>query len=127
MYRVCRYASVVQRTISDPERVTVHEQVDRLEVWLVKGRLNIVAAPGPCRVEVNNPGGRKLRLTTEKGRLRLSHHNGPRWLARLSWWRRSRLRCEVTIGVPPQISSTSRVASSRPGSVSAGSTERSSR
>ncbi|MBB5871811.1 hypothetical protein F4553_005190 [Allocatelliglobosispora scoriae] len=82
--------------------MTIHEPVDRLEVWLVKGRLNIVAAPGPCRVEVNDSGGTKLRLTADNGRLRLRHGRGRRWLAHLSWRRWAKRRSEITIGVPPQ-------------------------
>lgn len=109
MYRVRRYALAVRRTINDPERVTILEPIDRLEVWLVNGRLNIVAAPGPCRVEVNSSGGKPLQLDVEHGRLRVRHLRAPWWAGVFWWWARMRFRCEVTIGVPPQVFANLRV------------------
>lgn len=100
----------MQRTITEPERFTISEPVDRLEVWLVAGRLNIVAAPGPCRVEVNATGPRRLHVEVKGSRLRVRHLAGPWWTGFLRWWGRSGYRCDITIGVPAQVFAELRLA-----------------
>jgi len=107
MYRVCRYSCRVQRTITEPERITITEPVDRLEAWLRAGRITVVAAPGPARIEITTVG-KPLRIDVEHGRLRI-RDGWQWWTAYLGRWHRNRHRSEITIAVPPQVHANLRV------------------
>jgi DUF4097 and DUF4098 domain-containing protein YvlB len=98
----------VRRTITDPERITITEPVDRLEACLLAGRVTVVAAPGPCRVEVTR-AGRPLRIDVEHGRLRIRDSDGPWWAMYLRWGGRDKQRTDITIAVPPHVHANLRV------------------
>ncbi|MGK5521604.1 DUF4097 family beta strand repeat-containing protein [Micromonospora sp. URMC 107] len=92
-------------TVHAPQRITLDGPVDRLDVHLLSGRLNVVATDGPPRVDVTRVGRRPVLVEHRDGRLsvrqqrrwRLSDHVF--WLGPLS-----RLpRVDVSVAVPPDV------------------------
>src|SRR5262245_8659131 len=106
MYRGRR--AMGEWSISEPRRLDFDEPVNRLDVRLVSGRLNVVGSDGPSRLEVAAVGSKPLIATLQNGALRLGYEDFPatwaKWSGPLWWFRygRQRYRCEVSIAVPPQ-------------------------
>ncbi|WP_190251210.1 DUF4097 family beta strand repeat-containing protein [Dactylosporangium sucinum] len=92
------------RVIRQPERVMLDGPVERLEVTIVAGRLNVVATEGPPRVEVTAIGRKPLTVRHDAGTLHVGHP-GPalRRRGRLAALFGRRFRTDVAIAVPPQV------------------------
>ncbi|MFB9235368.1 DUF4097 domain-containing protein [Plantactinospora siamensis] len=90
-------------TIDGPQRLTLAEPVDRLDVSLISGRLNVVGADGPCRVEVTQGQRTSLRVEARDGRLSVRQERPSTWSG-LLWWllMARRIRAHVSVAVPPQ-------------------------
>lgn len=87
--------------ITEPQRLALDEEVKDLSVSLVGGRLNVVGADGPARVEVSSIGDRSLTVTVdEAGTLTIAHENLPKWPGLLWWLFANRFRVDVSVVVP---------------------------
>lgn len=87
---------------TEPHRLVLDEPVTSLDVNLIAGRINIVAADGPARVEVTRVGSRPVHVAHVDGRLTVRQERLPRWPG-LFWWLTQagrRMRCDVSIAVP---------------------------
>ncbi|GAB7043685.1 hypothetical protein JCM9533A_75360 [Catenuloplanes niger JCM 9533] len=75
----------------------------RLEVSLLAGRLTVIGADGPARIEVSKVGGRALRVDLEGGVLRVRQEEVGAWFGLLSWIMQlaKRIAVDVSIAVPP--------------------------
>ncbi|MEV4758303.1 DUF4097 family beta strand repeat-containing protein [Micromonospora sp. NPDC049559] len=92
-------------TIKEPERLTLDGPVDRLDVYLITGRLNVVGTDGPARVEITRTGRQPLTVEHTDGRLGIRHPRVPKWPG-LFWWLWQigrRYRVDVSIAVPAQV------------------------
>ncbi len=91
--------------IEQPERLTIDGDVTGLDVNLVSGRLNVVAADGPARVEVTAMGRKRLLVRHENGVLHVRHDESHKW-PRFIWWLghlARRYRADVSIAVPRDV------------------------
>ncbi len=86
--------------IAEPTRLELKEDVRDLQVHLVGGRINVVGADGPARVEVSAIGERPVTVTLEDGRLRISYGAFPKWPGLLWWLFHSRFKVDVSVMVP---------------------------
>jgi hypothetical protein len=89
-------------TVDGPRRLTIDEAVDRLDVHLVSGRLNVVGTDGPARVEVTRSSRTPLVIEHRDGRLSVRHERTPRWPGIL-WWLLQlgrRFRVEISVAIP---------------------------
>ena len=86
--------------ISGPERLTLEGDVTALNVSLVAGRLNVVGADGPARVEVAAIGERPVDVTFEDGVLTVAHEFPTGWPGFMWWLFGSRFKIDVSIVVP---------------------------
>lgn len=92
-------------TVDGPQRLTVDEPVSRLDVYLISGRLNVVATDGPARVEITHAGRKPIIVEQRDGRLSLRHERMPGWPG-LLWWVSQlgrRFRVDVSIAIPPHV------------------------
>jgi hypothetical protein len=92
-------------TVASPQRLSFREPVERLDVRLISGRLNVVGTDGPARLEVTSIGARPLEVTLENGELSVSFGKRPtgwQWLGPISWLLRGRrlFTADVSIAVP---------------------------
>jgi hypothetical protein len=92
-------------TIAGPQRLGLDEPVERLDVRLVSGRLNVVGVDGPARIEVNALGTKPLEVTLTDGTLTVAYEGFRRWPHWTGpfWWfafGRRRYRADVSIAVP---------------------------
>lgn len=97
--------------VDRPQKLSFVEPVDRLEVYLVSGRLNVVGAEGPARVEVTRASRAPLTVEQRDGRLWVRHGRIPKWPG-LLWWLGQlgrRFRAEVSIAVPAGVYANLRV------------------
>ncbi|WP_441250290.1 DUF4097 family beta strand repeat-containing protein [Kitasatospora sp. McL0602] len=62
-----------QWVVSGPEKITIDEPVGTLQVRIVAGAVNVVAADGPARLEVTELEGDPLRVSLEDGVLTVSY------------------------------------------------------
>ncbi|MFC7549537.1 DUF4097 domain-containing protein [Plantactinospora sp. GCM10030261] len=91
-------------TIDGPQRLTLADSVDRLDVSLLSGRLAVVGADGPARVEVTRAGRPGIVVEHRDGRLSVRQERPPNWrgilwwLATGGWW----TRVHVSVAVPPE-------------------------
>ncbi|MDQ0368705.1 DUF4097 family beta strand repeat-containing protein [Catenuloplanes indicus] len=90
-------------TIHEPSKITCAADVRRLEVSLLVGRLTVIGADGPARIEVSKVGGRAVQVELEGGVLRVRQEGGSAWLGLLSWIMQlaKRIAVDVSIAVPP--------------------------
>ncbi|HEX7746583.1 MAG TPA: DUF4097 family beta strand repeat-containing protein [Micromonosporaceae bacterium] len=91
--------------VDRPQRLTIDEVVDRLEVRLVSGRLNVVGTDGPARVEVVQASRVPVVVEHRDGRLVLRHERTPRWPG-VFWWLGQlgrRFRVDISLAVPPDV------------------------
>lgn len=89
-------------TIEEPTQLTVDGEVERVDVDLVSGRVNVVGADGPARVDVSRVGRTPLVVELVDGRLTVRYEKPPRFPA-VMWWlgqMRRRVRVHVSIAVP---------------------------
>ncbi|WP_329567560.1 DUF4097 family beta strand repeat-containing protein [Kitasatospora sp. NBC_01266] len=62
-----------QWTVSGPDRITLDEAVRALEVRIIGGAVNVVAAEGPARLEVTELDGEPLQVTLTDGVLTVTY------------------------------------------------------
>ncbi|MGI5247453.1 DUF4097 family beta strand repeat-containing protein [Dactylosporangium sp. CA-139066] len=86
--------------ITEPERLTLEEDVNDLSVSLVSGRLNVVGGDGPARIEVTHIGDRPVDVSLENGRLTIAHEFPKGWPGFLWWLVGSRFKVDVSVVVP---------------------------
>lgn len=86
--------------ITEPERLAMDEEVKELRVRLVSGRLNVVGADGPARVEVSSIGERPVTVTLEGGVLAVEHEFPSKWPGILWWLFGGRFKVDVSVVVP---------------------------
>jgi hypothetical protein len=93
-------------TITEPDRIELEDEVLRLDVALIGGRLNVVGGDGPARVEVSkvDPGD-PVTVTMDGGLLSVSHPVPKTWpglFHPLWWWinGRKHARSDVSIALP---------------------------
>jgi hypothetical protein len=89
-------------TVEKPGRITLDDEVTRLTVFLVAGRLNVVGTDGPARVEVAGIGTKELTVRHEGGALSIRHEHIRRWPGFI-WWLAQlakRYRADVSVAVP---------------------------
>ncbi|MEN3309956.1 MAG: hypothetical protein V7603_6158 [Micromonosporaceae bacterium] len=103
-------------TLTQPQQLAFDEEVRRLDVSLVAGRLSVVGTDGPARVEVSRTGEVPLTVTVEGDLLRVSHPFPSTWpglLQPLWWWLNGgrKLHTDVSIAVPFTTPSVLRVSS----------------
>ncbi|WP_035845725.1 DUF4097 family beta strand repeat-containing protein [Kitasatospora azatica] len=67
-----------QWTVSEPDKITIEEPVSALQVRIIGGAVNVVAAEGPARLEVTELEGEPLQVTLVDGVLTVTYPN-------LSW------------------------------------------
>jgi putative adhesin len=96
---------MAQWTIEGPRRLSFEEPVERLQVRLISGRLNVVGTDGPARVEVSSIGTRPLEVALENGALSVNFQEWStswRWLGPI--WSllsgRKAFNADVSIAVP---------------------------
>ena len=92
-------------TIDEPRQQTLDQTVDSLRVWLAHGRLRVVAAEGPVRLDVRKVGRRGLDVKLEDGVLSIRHPvRDRRWVP--FWWLvtgRRNYYADIIIAVPPTV------------------------
>lgn len=90
-------------TIDGPQRITLVEPIDRLDVSLISGRLAVTGVGGPAWVEVTKGGRTRVRIEHRDGRLSVRQERPPGWPGIL-WWLVTggwRMRVHVSVAVPP--------------------------
>src|SRR5690606_6899926 len=98
-------AAMTTWTIDEPRQQTLDQTVDSLRVWLAHGRLRVVAAEGPVRLDVRKVGRRGLDVKLEDGVLSIRHPvRDRRWVP--FWWLvtgRRNYYADIIIAVPPTV------------------------
>jgi hypothetical protein len=97
--------------IERPERLTLDEEVKRLNIRLLHGRLNVVGTDGPARVEVTAIARRPVTVRLEDGRLSVVQQDIPKWPGILWWIFGRRFRVDVSIAVPHEATAMLNVVS----------------
>ncbi|HEY3009671.1 MAG TPA: DUF4097 family beta strand repeat-containing protein [Micromonosporaceae bacterium] len=92
-------------TIGGPQRLSFEEPVERLDVRLISGRLNVVGVDGPARIEVAALGTKPLDVTVDDGTLTVAYEGfrrWRRWTGPFGWflYGRRRYHADVSIAVP---------------------------
>jgi hypothetical protein len=102
-------------TIDSPQRLSFEEPVERLDVRMISGQLNVVGTDGPARLEVTAIGTRPLKVSIVNGLLSVHYEEGfPRWSLGPFWWfltGRKRFHAEVSIAVPHRTAALLRLIS----------------
>jgi hypothetical protein len=92
--------------IDSAQQLTLEGDVTQLDVWLAHGKLRVVGADGPARIDVRKVGRRGLHVTLEDGVLAIRHglkQEGWRKWAGPLWWFAVGLHnynAHVTVAVP---------------------------
>ncbi|GFJ89507.1 hypothetical protein Prum_031490 [Phytohabitans rumicis] len=86
-------------TVDASQRLSFDEPVTRLDVYLISGRLNVVAADGPARVEIGNVGRKPVIVEEHNGRLVVRHERPRKWSGLWFWFNKG-YRADVSIAVP---------------------------
>ncbi|HTJ38061.1 MAG TPA: DUF4097 family beta strand repeat-containing protein [Dactylosporangium sp.] len=87
-------------TIDEPQRLGFEQEVTDLSVSLVSGRINVVGADGPARLEVTSIGDQPVDVTLEGGRLAIEHEFPKGWPGFLWWLFGSRYKVDISVVVP---------------------------
>lgn len=66
---------MTQWTVSTPDKIVITEPVSDLQVRIVSGAVNVVAAEGPARLEVTELEGEPLQVTLADGVLTVTYAN----------------------------------------------------
>jgi hypothetical protein len=103
-------------TLTQPQQLGIDEEVRRLDVSLIAGRLNVVGTDGPARVEVSRTGEVPLTVTLDGDLLRVTHPYPKTWpglLQPLWWWLNGgrRTHTDLSIAVPFGTASVLRISS----------------
>jgi hypothetical protein len=88
--------------VEEPRQISIDAPVDRVEVNLVSGRLNLVGDDGPARVDITRAGRTPVIVEVVDRTLVVRHNRLPRFPGVL-WWLgqlRRRFRVEVSVAVP---------------------------
>lgn len=87
--------------VAEPTRLELKGEVKDLQVRLVGGRINVVGADGPARVEITAIGERPVTVTLDDhGVLRIAHGSMPKWPSFFWWLFHSRYKVDVSVMVP---------------------------
>ena len=97
--------------IAEPTRLELKGEVKDLQVTLVGGRVNVVGADGPARVEVTAIGERPVTVVLDDGVLRVSHERVPKWPGFFWWLFHNRFKVDVSVMVPDRTPATLNVVS----------------
>ncbi|MFD5085985.1 DUF4097 domain-containing protein [Kitasatospora sp. NPDC058406] len=68
-----------QWTVEGPDRITIEEAVRTLQVRIIDGTVNVVAAEGPARLEVTELKGEPLHVTLVDGVLTVTYKDLSSW------------------------------------------------
>ena len=103
-------------TITEPRRIDIEDEVDRLDVSLIAGRLSVVGTDGPPRVEISTASEFRLTVESEDGVLSVRHDVPRSWPGLLQpvwWWLNGRRRfaADVSIAVPNRTPTFLRIGS----------------
>lgn len=98
--------------VAEPTRLELKGEVKDLAVRLVGGRINVVGADGPARVEVSAIGERPVTVThDDDGTLRIVHDAVPKWPGLLWWLFHKQFKVDVSVMVPVRTPATLNVVS----------------
>jgi hypothetical protein len=103
-------------TITEPQRLDIEDDVTRLDVSLIAGRLSVVGTDGPPRVEISTASEFKLTVESAGGMLSVRHDVPQTWpgiLQPVWWWLNGRRRfaADVSIAVPYRTPTVLRIGS----------------
>ena len=107
---------VTSWTVTQPQQLAFeHEEVRRLHVSLVAGRLSVVGTDGPARLEVSRTGEVPLSVALVGDLLSISHPVPKTWpgvLQPLWWWLNGgrRQQSDISIAVPYETAATLRTS-----------------
>ena len=87
--------------VEEPQKLSLDEDVQSLDVRLVAGRLNVVGAEGPARVEVSSISAEPVHVRVEGGVL-VVEHEWPRWRGIIWWLFGGRYKVDISVVVPPE-------------------------
>ncbi|TDC36053.1 hypothetical protein E1211_14550 [Micromonospora sp. 15K316] len=92
-------------TVDSPQRLSLDGPVERLDVRLFSGRLNVVATDGPARVDITRVGRRPILVEQHEGRLSVRQERHWHWRDVLRWIGPfgHRARVDVSIAVPADV------------------------
>jgi len=99
-------------TLTRPQRLDIDEDVQRLDVSLIAGRLNVVGTDGPARVEVSKVNeATPVIVTVDRGLLTVAHPTPKAWggLLQPLWWMlkgQRHYRSDVSIALPHEVVAT---------------------
>jgi hypothetical protein len=103
--------------ITEPDRLEIADEVRRLDVNLLAGRLNVVGTDGPARVEISQVSeNTPVDVSVDAGLLSVSHPMPQAWpglLKPLWWWLNGHrmARSDVSIALPYGAAAVLRVTS----------------
>ena len=89
-------------TVGEPRQITLDTVVDQVDVNLIAGRVNVVGADGPARVDITRAGRAPIVVEVVDRRLVVRHERLPRFPG-FMWWLgqlRRRFSVEVSVAVP---------------------------
>jgi Putative adhesin len=103
-------------TITEPRRLDIEDEVTRLDVSLIAGRLSVVGTDGPARVEISTASEFKLNVGVSDGLLSVYHDMPRSWpgvLQPVWWWLNGKRRfaADVSIAIPYQTPTRLRIGS----------------
>jgi len=103
-------------TITEPRRLDIEDEVTRLDVSMVAGKLSVVGTDGPARVEISAASEYRLTVRVADGVLSVRHDVPDTWpglLQPLWWWLNGRRRfaADVSIAIPYHTPSVLRLGS----------------
>jgi hypothetical protein len=103
-------------TVTEPRRLDIEDEVTRLDVSLIAGRLSVVGTEGPPRVEITAASEYKLTVRVADGVLSVHHdlpHTWPGLLQPVWWWLNGRRRfaADVSVAIPYETPTVLRVGS----------------
>jgi len=103
-------------TVGEPQTVDLEDDINRLRVSLVAGRLSVVGTDGPSRVEIASCGDIPVNIKHEAGVLVVDHPWPRTWpgiLKPLWWWMNGQRRfaSDVSVAVPYGTHTSLQVAS----------------
>lgn len=93
--------------VTEPQQLALDGEIAELDAWLVRGKLRVVGAEGPARVEVRKVGRKGITVTLDNGVLSLWHgpKPGPYRLPWFWWFSvgRRAYNADVIVAVPPSV------------------------
>jgi hypothetical protein len=100
-------------TVDAPQRITIDGPVDRLDVHLISGRVNVVATDGPARVEIARIGNAPVLVEERDGMLTVRLRRPPHWPGAMWWFGLlgRRYKIDVSIAVPASVATDLRMVS----------------